>query len=90
MAYVERQLKAMRDPRLQLRRATVSHLCVQHDRWCAKLKGTGTCNCDPDMLLMVADGARFEITRAGTLVKPRKRLVCRCGFDPNFTRHFVN
>jgi hypothetical protein len=90
LTYVQRQLKALSDPRLQVYRGTASHVCVQHDLWCAKLKGTGTCTCDPDMLMMMSDGTRFEITRDGTLVTPRPRLFCRCGFDPHYNRHFVN
>lgn len=28
---------------------SVKHYSVMHDSWCAKLKGTGACNCDPDV-----------------------------------------
>jgi hypothetical protein len=90
MPYVERQLKALEDPQLQAQRGNVGHVCVQHDRWCGILHGARSCQCDPDMLLLTADGGRFEITRAGTLAKPRNSLICRHGFDPRFNSHVVN
>jgi hypothetical protein len=32
--------------------ATVNHIDVFHDDWCALLNGTGACNCDPDVQVM--------------------------------------
>jgi hypothetical protein len=90
MGYADRQLKALRDPRLKLRAGTLSHCCVRHDNWCPLLRNAGACRCNPDMLPLLDDGARYEIRRDGTLRKPHKWLVCPHGFDSKYNRHFVN
>ena len=51
MPYIERQITALSDPRVN-RPGTTSHVCVQHDRWCGVLFGGSRCVCDQDMLLM--------------------------------------
>ena len=44
--YLAKMLDACRD----IRPGTVQHVHVAHDDWCAQLRGTGACNCDPDVL----------------------------------------
>jgi N6-adenosine-specific RNA methylase IME4 len=89
MQYIERQLRALEDPRLKLRPGSISHTCIRHDPTCPVLSGTSNCLCDPWMLLLLDTGECYEIRRDGTLRKPRKWPVCPHGFDPKFNRHFV-
>lgn len=80
MAYIERMLKAG----LLLKErypVGVSHECIQHDNFCPILHGTGGCICDPDILVLVPNGDRYEVDRAGNLVQPRPYLMCAHGLE---------
>jgi hypothetical protein len=49
-SYLERVMERMRQARLQGRLTPgLHHIEVRHDDWCDLLKGTGPCNCNPDV-----------------------------------------
>lgn len=41
-----------------LPRGSVSEIAVLHDGWCAQLRGTGPCNCNPDVQLFTHERPR--------------------------------
>lgn len=44
---VPRYLAALAQLTGTLKPGTVNHVEVAHDPWCAQMKGTGSCNCNP-------------------------------------------
>lgn len=49
--HVAKMLKLIAEGTFNPKPGTVSGISILHDDWCAALKGTGPCNCDPDVVL---------------------------------------
>lgn len=54
-AYLEKILLIARQHKI-LREPGVHHIQVAHDDWCALLRGTGDCNCNPDVQYISTEG----------------------------------
>ena len=68
MTYLEKILK-LNQERPILQQPGVHHIRVAHDEWCALLRGTGPCNCDP--------GARVRLGFAVKIFGAALQ-ACRC------------
>lgn len=46
------KLKRLAEAHGLFQRGTLTVTDIRHDDWCARLQGTGVCNCDPDVRLV--------------------------------------
>ena len=53
--YLE-QIIRLQQERPILQQPGVHHIRVAHDEWCAMLRGTGPCNCNPEVTYIATEG----------------------------------
>jgi hypothetical protein len=82
MAYLERIVKASAAlKKLGELKPGVSHQCIRHDDLCPVLKAKPDCICNPDILLLLENGKRYEVDGEGHISIASQSIRCPLGSE---------